>query len=69
MGLAEFWRERLWKKEHFSDFVLLRLNALFIGMWVMSLVPALQRVSPWWYFALVVLTFLKPLSVIATKDK
>ena len=67
MGLPEFWRERFWRKESFSDFIFIRINALFIGMLVMSLVPALQRVNPLWYLLLVVLTFLKPLSVILRK--
>ena len=68
MGLPGFWREHLWKHEKFIDFVLLRLNALFFGMWLVVMFPTLQKIDPWWYFGLFVLTFLRPLFVILKKE-
>ena len=61
MSLANFWKEKVWKKLSFTDYICIKLSYIAFGMMLIAWIPALNKVDGWWYvviFLLLTITLL-----------
>ena len=59
--------ERALKKMTAADLFLVKLSALFAGLFLASLIPEFTKVEWYWYLSLVIIFAVKPLSIIYKK--
>lgn len=67
MSLSNFWREKVWKKLSFTDYILIKLSCIAFGVMVAALIPSLIEINVWWIIAVVILLAIKPLSTVFRK--
>ncbi len=67
MSLSNFWKEKVWRKLSFMDYILLKLSCVAFGVLLVALIPALIEINVWWIVAVFVLLAIKPLYTVFRK--
>ena len=67
MSLSNFWKEKVWRKLSFMDYILLKLSCVAFGVLLVALIPALIEINAWCIVAVFVLLAIKPLYTVFRK--
>ena len=67
MSLTNFWKEKVWEKLSFTDYILIKLSCIAFGVMLAVLFPSLIEINVWWIIAIVILLAIKPLSTVFKK--
>ena len=67
MSLSNYWKEEVWKKLSFTDYILIKLSCIAFGVMLAALIPKLIEIDVWWIIAVVILLAIKPLYTVFKK--
>ena len=67
MSLTNFWKEKVWEKLSFTDYILIKLSCIAFGLILIAWIPALNKIEGWWYFIAFLLLAIKPLYTVFKK--
>lgn len=67
MSLSNFWKEKVWKKLSFADYILIKLSCVAFGVVLAALIPTLIEINVWWIIAVALLLAIKPLYTVWIK--